>query len=116
MLFSGKVEEDDMATAFDTCGDGACSLHALWGSVISTPVGNTYYCDDARHKLLVYMLIDVTTILNSPCGAAVQVLLENIWSDVILYVMRRTRREASLPGCVLFYIVFIVIDYLFLYM
>ena len=71
-LFSGRLEDGQMATAAETCGDGTCSLHSLWGSVMWTPAGNTYFCEDAREKLCEAMPIDVTYILNSPCGAAVR--------------------------------------------
>ena len=94
----GLLEDGQMATAAETCGDGACSLHSLWGSVISTPAGNTYYCEDARHKLCEAMPIYVSDILNSACGAAARVMLENIWSDAIAFMKRRTLQEPSLPS------------------
>ena len=97
-LYSGWLEDGQMATAAETCGDGACSLHCLWGSLISTPSGNIYYCEDARRKLCEAMPLDVSDMSNSPCGAAVRVLLDNMWSDTIGYVMRMARAEPLMPG------------------
>ena len=68
-LYSGRLEDGQTAMAADTCGDGACSLHCLWGSLISTPAGNTFYCDDARAKLVEAMPDDVDVIFGSSCGA-----------------------------------------------
>ena len=51
LLMTGLPDEGDTATAAETCGDGACSLHCLWGSVIPSPAGNMYFCEDARQKL-----------------------------------------------------------------
>ena len=96
--YFGRLDDGQEATAAETCGDGACSLHSLWGSVISSPFGNMYYCEDARRKLCEAMPIDVNDILSSPCGAATRALVDNLWSDVIGYVMRKTRQEAVVPG------------------
>ena len=95
---AGRLEGAEMATAAETCADGACSLHSIWGSVISNPTGNYYYCKDARLILCDSMPTDVGAISNSPCGPAVRVLLDNIWSDAIDYIIRRTREEPSMPG------------------
>ena len=43
------------------------------------------------------MPTDVSAMLNSPCGTAVRVLLDNIWSDVIDYVMRK-EQQVLIPG------------------
>ncbi len=96
--FTGRLEGAEMATAAETCADGACSLHSIWGSVIFTPDGNYYDCEDARQKLCEEMPTDVGAISNSPCGPAVRELLDNIWSDAIGYIIRRTREEPSMPG------------------
>ena len=96
-FFSGSFDDGQWATAAETIGDGACSLHSLWGSVISTPAGSAYYCEDARHKLCEEMPTDVSVILNSECGTAVRMLLDNIWCDVIASVMRKTRQEPLMP-------------------
>ena len=98
LLYSGRLEDGQLATAAATVGDGACSLHSLWGSVIYTPAGSTYYCADARDKLCEAMPTNVNDISKSCCGAALRVLFENIWSDVIAYVMRKTRQEPFMPG------------------
>ena len=100
--YLGRLDDGQQATAAETCGDGACSLHSLWGSVISSPFGNMYYCEDARRKLCEAMPIDVNDILTSPCDAAARVLIDNLWSDVIGYIMRKTRQEAVVPGNCLF--------------
>ena len=100
LLFSGRLEDGQMATAAETCGDGACSLHSIWGSMISSPAGSPYYCKDARHKLCEEMPTDVSAISNSPCGTAVRILLDNIWCDIIASVMRKTRQEPLMPGLV----------------
>ena len=98
-IFStGLLEDGQMATAAQTCGDGACSLHSLWGSVFSTPVVSTYYCEDARHKLCEAMPIYVSDILKSACGAAARLMLDNIFCDAIAFMKRRTLEEPSLPS------------------
>ena len=51
IAFTGVLEDGQMATAALTDGDGACSPHSLWGSVVSCPLGNKYYCHHARRKL-----------------------------------------------------------------
>ena len=97
-LFSGRLEDGQMATAAETCGDGTCSLHSPRGSVMWTPAGNTYFCENARRKLCEAMPAEVSEIWTSPCGNAVRVLLDNVWSDVVGYCMRQTRQEPLLPG------------------
>ena len=49
-----------MATVAVTTGDGACSLHALWGTVIPTSQGNEYYCENPRDKLCYAMPAEVS--------------------------------------------------------
>ena len=98
LLFSGRLDDGQMATAAETCGDGACSLHSIWGSVISTPAGSAYCCKDARHKLCEEIPTDVSVILNSECGTAVRMLLDNIWCDVIALATRKTREEPLIAG------------------
>ena len=63
-----------------------------------TPAGNTYFCENARGKLCEAMPAEVSEIWTSPCGNAVQVLLGNVWSDVVGYCMRQTRQEPLMPG------------------
>ena len=50
-LLTGRLDAGQMATAAATTGDGACSLHALWGTVIPTSQGNEYYCENPRDQL-----------------------------------------------------------------
>ncbi len=95
---TGCLEDGQEATAAATCGDGACSLHSLWGEVISLSGIFTYYCEGARQKLCEAMPTAVNAILNSACGTAVRVLLDNICSDIIGHVMRKTREEPLMPG------------------
>ena len=84
--------------AAETCGDGACSLHCLWGSLMSTPAGNTFYCEDARAKLLEAMPDNLDMILASSCGAAVRSLFDQLWSDTVSHVIRLRMNEAPMPG------------------
>ena len=84
--------------AAETCGDGACSLHCLWGSLMSTPAGNTFYCEDARGKLLEAMPDNLDMILASSCGAAVRSLFDQLWSDTVSHVTRLRMSEAPTPG------------------
>ena len=95
---TGRLEDGQMATAALTEGDGACSLHSLWGSVISSPLGNKYFCEDARRKLCVQMPTDVNDILNSRCGAAVRDLIDDTWTDLKAYVKRRIQKEDPRDG------------------
>ena len=98
LLVSGLVEQGADATAAETCGDGACSLHSIWGSVIPTPSGNMYYCENARQKLCNSMPVDVTDMLSTRCGDAVRRLLDSMLSDAVGSCMRLTRKESLTPG------------------
>ena len=103
-LYSGRLEDGQTAMAAETCGDGACSLHCLWGSLISTPMGNTFYCEDARAKLVDAMPDNVDLILESSCGPAVRSLLANLWSDTISHVIRRMTGKPPMPGISLLFL------------
>ena len=92
------LEDGQLARAGKTCGDGACSLHALWGSVTARPPNNEYYREDARANVCNAMPVDVHEILNSRCGAALRVLLHYLWSDVVGYRTRQMQQEAVWPG------------------
>ena len=59
-LLTGRLDAGQMATAAATTGDGACSLHALWGTVIPTSQGNEYYCENPRDKLCYAMPAEVS--------------------------------------------------------
>ena len=67
------LEDGRLARAAETCGDGACSLHALWSTLRSYNNRNDYYCEVARRTLCNAMPADVQEIINSRCGAAVKV-------------------------------------------
>ena len=98
LLMTGLLDKGEAATAAETCGDGACSLHCLWGSVIPSPAGNMYFCEDARQKLCSAMPVEVSDILSTPCGDAVRTLLESMCSDAVDYCMCLTRNVSLKPG------------------
>ena len=83
---TGRLEDGQMATAALTAGDGACSLHSLWGNVKADMAGNMYYRKNAREKLLKSMPTDVTRILTSPCGPALRDIFDQHWRDLELFV------------------------------
>ena len=103
-LYSGRLEDGQTAMAADTCGDGACSLHCLWGSLISTPAGNTFYCEDARAKLVEAMPEDVDVIFGSSCGAALRSLCVQLWSDATSHIKRLRMGEHPRPGMCFFFL------------
>ena len=79
------LADGQLARAAVTCGDGACSLHAIWGTL--TPIGDRteYYCVDARTTLCNAMPIDLQELRNSRCGAAAEALLHNLWADAVFF-------------------------------
>ena len=95
---TGCLEDGQGATAATTCGDGACSLHSLWGDVIRLSGVCTYFCEGARQKLCEAMPLTVNAIFDTACGPVVRVLLDNMCSDLIGHVMRKTREEPLMPG------------------
>ena len=56
-----RLDDGQLARAAETRGDGACSLHALWGLEISFRSRNEYYCEDARanikYRYIIYIYI-----------------------------------------------------------
>ena len=88
-----------LARAAETRGDGACSLHALWGTLIPCKDRTEYFCVDARTTLCNAMPIDPQEMLNSRCGAAVEALLHNLWADAVSYRMRAMQQQDFFPGC-----------------
>ena len=96
-VFTGFLEDGQTAKAARTCGDGACSLHSIWGTAIYNPTGNEYYCENARRKLCESMPTDVNTMLNSAYGSAVRAILDKTWSGTVDYVIGKTQQE-SIPG------------------
>ena len=96
--YCGLLEDGQEARAAETKGDGACSLHALWGEVRPDRHANLYYCEGAREKLCEAMPSAAAEVLNSPCAAAARALMNNMWADAVAYVMRTTQQEAALPG------------------
>ena len=88
-----------LARAAETCGDGACSLHALWGTLTPMEYGIKYFCMNARITLRDAMPIDLQELINSRCGAAVEALLQNLWADAVSYRMRAMQQQDFFPGC-----------------
>ena len=98
ILATCLIEDRQFARAAVTWGYGACSPHCLWGSVVKSHTGNMYLCEEARRKQCEAMLTDANETLKSPCAAAIRELDANILSELIDYVMRRTKEEPSMPG------------------
>ena len=98
------LADGQLARAAVTCGDGACSLHALWGTLIPCEDRTEYYCVDARTTLCNAMPIDLQELRNSRCGAAVEALLHNLWADAVSYRMRAMQQQDFFPGCHFFII------------
>ena len=92
------LEDGQLARAAETCGDGACSLHALWGTLRSYNNRTDYFCEDARRTLCNAMPADVQELINSRCGAAAEALLEDLWTDVVDYRKRIMQHAALFPG------------------
>ena len=92
------LADGELARAAETCGDGACSVHALWGTLTAIDDRTEYYCVDARTTLCNAMPIDLQELRNSRCGAAVEALLHNLWADVVSYRMRAMQQQGFFPG------------------
>ena len=88
-----------LARAAETRGDGACSLHALWGTLTPIDYGIKYFCMNARTTLCNAMPIDLQELINSRCGAAVEALLHNLLADAVSYRMRAMQQQDFFPGC-----------------
>ena len=93
-----SLADGRLARAAKTCGDGACSLHALWGTLTPGDRGIEYLCLDARTTLCNAMPIDLQELRNSRWGAAAEALLHNLWADAVSYRMRAMQQQDFFPG------------------
>ena len=57
-----------------------------------------YYCTDARRALCDAMPAQYEAIRNSPCGAAVESLMRELWRDAVSCRQRAKLEEDPLPG------------------
>ena len=56
-------------------------------------------CAEARRNLCQAMPAEYEQIRNSRCGAAVEALVDRLWTDVVSFQERTTLQEDLLPGC-----------------
>ena len=83
------IEDGSEWNAAKTCGDGACALHALWGSPVQQSWNVQICCPHARVRLANELPKQVNAILeSSTVAAACEKMLMMLWSDLVLYASR----------------------------
>ena len=69
-----------------TAGDGACSLHALWGSPRATLGGRELFCEDARRHVLAKVPLswgDVESLADGDLSAAFKDVVSSKFADLV---------------------------------
>ena len=83
-----------------TCGDGACGLHAAWGSC--PRAGSSLFCESARNKLLASAPsshVDFCRLHGGVLRGAFLELLRDVWVDQALPAARAICRTGNFENC-----------------
>ena len=95
----GSIDGSLHIAAF-TCGDGACGLHAVWGSCHRA--GSSLFCEKAREKLLEAAPsshVDFCRLHGGVLRGAFLELLRDVWVDQALPAARAICRTGSFNAC-----------------